>query len=54
MLNLLNKSIKPTVNGFTSKAAAIRHLRKTDTRYALYFAKTAATLKSTKTGKWLR
>ena len=27
MINLLNKTIRPIINGFPSKAAALRHLR---------------------------
>lgn len=51
MLNLLNKSIKPTVNDFTSKAAAIRHLRNNDHPICSLLCKDGGNPKINKNGK---
>ncbi len=51
MLNLLQKSIKPTVNGFTSKAAAIRHLRNNGHPICSLLCKDGGNPKINKNGK---
>jgi len=51
MLNLLNKSIKPTVNGFTSKASAIRHLRNNGHPICSLLCKDGGNPKINKNGK---
>jgi len=51
MLNLLNKSIKPTINGFNSKAAAIRHLRNNGHSICSLLCKDGGNPKINKNGK---
>jgi len=51
MLNLLNRSIKPTINGFTSKASAIRHLRNSGHPICSLLCKDGGNPKINKNGK---
>ena len=51
MLNLLNKTIRPTINGFNSKASAIRHLRNNGHSICSLLCKDGGNPKINKNGK---
>lgn len=54
MLNLLNKSVRPTVNGYNSKAAAIRHLRESGHPICSLLCKDGGNPKINKNGIWVK